>query len=69
MIPSWRKRQSRKSTRWAAKFPLDAYMLGPFEFAEPIDEREFRSYLRDWHGGSKCKRLPVGTQVCHYVGG
>jgi hypothetical protein len=69
MTYTFNPRQRRKSRRWAAKFPLDAYALGAFDFRDPIDEREFRSYLRDWHGGPKCKRLPVGTEVWHYQGG
>jgi hypothetical protein len=51
---------SGKSKAWYAKFPLDAYALGPFRYDDEITEEEFRGRLRKWEG---VKRLPMGTQV------
>ena len=48
------------STRWYVKFPLDAYALGPFQFARPVCARACRAYVRQWAG---IRRLPRGTQV------
>jgi len=48
------KEQKTVSKAWYAKFPLDAYALGPFRFEKPLTERAFREYLRKREG---CKRL------------
>ena len=47
-------KQKTVSNAWYAKFPLDAYALGPIRFEKPITEKAFRDYLRKWEG---CKRL------------
>ena len=47
------------SKAWYAKFPLDAYAIGPFRFENPITELAFRKHLRKWEG---CKRL-IGVQI------
>lgn len=48
-----------KSKAWYAKFPLDAYALGPFRYEEEISEKEFRKRLRKSGG---YKRL-INVQV------
>jgi len=49
-----------RSAAWYAKFPSDAYAIGPFRFEKPVTEREARAYVRRW---DKLTRLPRGTQV------
>lgn len=57
-----------KSRAWYAKFPPDAYALGPFRFDKPVTETEARAYIREWESdfcnlSTPMKRLPRGTQV------
>lgn len=46
--------RSALSKRWWVHFPNDAYSM-TFDLDEPMTEREFRAYLREWEG---VDRLP-----------
>jgi len=48
-----------KDTRWKVHLPNYMHILD-FDFEEPIDERDFRAYLRDW---LHLTRLQAGTEV------
>ena len=54
-----------KSRAWYAKFPLDAYALGPFRFREPVSRAEARRHIRDWEygAGKGPARLPNRVRV------
>ncbi|GEM_PF-645306 len=48
------------SKAWFAKFPLDAYALGPFRFETEKNEKEFKKYLKEWES---VKRLPKNLEI------
>lgn len=48
-----------KSSAWYAKFPMDAYALGPFRFDKPVSEKEARAYIRQCEGVTRL----VGVSV------
>jgi hypothetical protein len=53
------------STRWWAKFPLDAYAMN-FDFEHPVSRPVAVAYIKGWHFGlrdSSKQRLPHGTEI------
>jgi hypothetical protein len=56
-----RNKDKTTSNAWYAKFPPDAYALGPFRFEKPITERAFREYLRKWEGCKRLKNVQIWT--------
>jgi hypothetical protein len=54
---------STTSNRWYAKFPLDAYALGPFEFEDPVEEDEVWARVSTWEGAPVEQLKDAGVAI------
>ncbi len=55
-----RKRYTRQSMAWYAKYPGDVYAIGPIRFEKPVGKMAVREWLKEWE---KVDKLPPGIEL------